>query len=535
VKKINRIIVFVILIILVLVSISVIPRFHAKNTYFDDSIGVGIDPPDFDVGIIQPYPINGGDVIPTGEYEAALKVRFEVGDKPSQEDFRVLIESFEGLEWREVYSEIKGPYDLDPDAWIESFFDIYFDIEGEYRATFSILDPVTHENWTDDNPKNDVYQAVFSVRQNAGKDIFVDDNAEPGGDGSATAPFSTINDALDHATSGDCILVLEGIYQENIIVETPSITIKCDCDNPGLIRKIDGGGTGNVITISADWVTITGFTITNSGGNEEDAAIDITSNHNIISWNIIQENGATGVYLHDSAQLNYIHHNIIRNNDGAGIFIWEQSKENIIFHNDFIQNKWYNVKDKEGGNIWHHNYPYGGNYWDDYLGDDINSDGIGEEEYYIMGDYNPMGVDLYPWVKPHGWNNPPKIPIISGITSGKTEETYTYNLTIGDEHFEPGSEPFEEHVYCRVDWGDDKEEYYGPVHLSNLNDIAVSINHKWDVEGNYLIRAKLIDAYGIESDWATLEVSMPKTKSIYIFNSWIIRLINRFPTLGFLL
>jgi hypothetical protein len=119
VKKINRIIVFVILIILVLVSISVIPRFHAKNTYFDDSIGVGIDPPDFDVGIIQPYPINGGDVIPTGEYEAALKVRFEVGDKPSQEDFRVLIESFEGLEWREVYSEIKGPYDLDPDACMD--------------------------------------------------------------------------------------------------------------------------------------------------------------------------------------------------------------------------------------------------------------------------------------------------------------------------------------------------------------------------------------------------------------------------------
>ena len=507
--------------IFILISTSMIPSFHAENNCFDN---------DFDVGIVQPYPINGGEVVSTGELNRTLKLEFEAGDKPTQADFQVLIESIYELNWQEVDSEIKGPYDLDPDAWIESFFDVYFDVEGEYRATFSLLTPITHEPWTDDNPENDAYQVVFSVRQNAGNDLFVDDDANPGGDGSSTAPFSKINDALDQAAPGDCILVAEGIYQENLHIETPSLTIKCDCDNPALMRTIDGGGTSNVITISADWVTITGFTIKNSGSNEEDAAIDITSNHNIISWNTIEDNGATGIYLHDSAQSNYIHHNIIQNNGGAGLFIWEQSTDNIIFHNDFIQNEWYNVKDKDGGNIWHHDYPYGGNYWDDYSGDDTNGDGIGEVSYDIMGDHDTMGVDLYPWINPHGWNNPPKTPVISGKTSGKTGKTYTYNLTIDDEHFGPGSDPFEDHVYCRMDWGDDNEENFGPVHLSNLNPIVVSVSHQWDVEGTYLIQAKLIDAYGLESDWGTLEVSMPKSKyNIETLQLFLQNFFQRFP------
>jgi parallel beta-helix repeat protein len=498
--------------IFVLVSMSLVPIFHAENKCFDN---------DVDVGIGQPCSINGGDVFSTGENSFSVTV-FNHGDAPSNADFEHSFEKLEGFNWSEVDSGTNGPYELDPEAWVESFFDVCMDVEGEYRATFTLLNPITHEPWIDDNPENDVYQVVFSVRQNAENDIFVDDDANSGGDGSASAPFSSITEALTKAIPGDCIRVAEGFYQGNLQIETPSLTITCDCDNPGLTSTIDGGGTRSVITLSADWVTITGFVITNSGNNEEDAAIDITSNHNMISWNTVEDNGGTGIYLHNSAQSNYIHHNIIRNNDGAGIFIWEQSISNRIYHNDFIANEWYHVKDKEGGNIWNYDSIYGGNYWDDYPGDDTNSDGIGEVGYDILGDYGSMGVDLYPWVNPHGWNNPPKTPMISGKTSGKTGESYTYNLTIGDEHFEPGSEPFEEHVYCRVDWGDDTEEYYGPVHLSNLNDVLVSVSHQWDMDGSYIIRTKIIDAYGLESDWGTLQVSMPKEKSFRChLNDWL--------------
>jgi hypothetical protein len=81
-----------------------------------------------------------------------------------------------------------------------------------------------------------------------------------------------------------------------------------------------------------------------------------------------------------------------------------------------------------------------------------------------------------------------------------------------------------------VDWGDENEEYFGPVHLSNLNPIVVSVSHQWDVEGTYLIQAKLIDAYGLESGWGTLEVSMPKSKSnIETLQLFLQNFFQRFP------
>jgi PKD repeat protein len=64
--------------------------------------------------------------------------------------------------WEEVDSGTNGPYDLDPDIWIESFFDVSYDFEGEYRATFS-LDTPLYTGWTDDNPGNDDYQATITV------------------------------------------------------------------------------------------------------------------------------------------------------------------------------------------------------------------------------------------------------------------------------------------------------------------------------------------------------------------------------------
>jgi len=68
--------------------------------------------------------------------------------------------------WEEVDSGTNGPYDLDPDVWIESFFDVCYERGGEYRATFS-LDishqgtPVTEDN----NSTNNEYQAEFTVER----------------------------------------------------------------------------------------------------------------------------------------------------------------------------------------------------------------------------------------------------------------------------------------------------------------------------------------------------------------------------------
>ena len=43
---------------------------------------------------------------------------------------------------------------------------------------------------------------------------------------------------------------------------------------------------------------------------------------------------------------------------------------------------------------------------------------------------------------------------------------------------------------------------------------GVTISHTWNTEGTYEIKAKSIDKYGAESNWATLEVRMPKNRAI---------------------
>jgi len=46
--------------------------------------------------------------------------------------------------------------------------------------------------------------------------LYVNDNALPGGDGSATAPFQTIQAAVDHAGPGTQVLVADGTYREAV-------------------------------------------------------------------------------------------------------------------------------------------------------------------------------------------------------------------------------------------------------------------------------------------------------------------------------
>jgi hypothetical protein len=516
-KKIRKSMVFTIIILFIVVSI--IPSISGDNE------GKIVTYEYFDVGIIPPSTIVNGDIRSTGEDSYSISI-VNYGDVSASVELDFELDFLYGFEWDELDIGSNGPYDLDPDLWIESFFDVSYDLEGEYRATFSLDSPLNKSGWSDDNPENDKFEVFFSVRLDCEVDkLYVDDDASSGGDGSKSNPFQTINEAITNAQPGDRIYVYDGIYNENLQIDTQGITISSlsDCINQQPSDCIiDGSGNGNVVQINANRVTISGFIIRNCGSYEEDAAFDITSDYNIVNWNIIEDNGASGIYLHDSAKYNYIHHNMIQNNDGAGIFIWEQSINNWIYHNDFIQNTWYNVKDKEGGNIWNNNHPYGGNYWDDYNGVDTNGDGIGETPYEIRGDYDPTGLDEYPWIQPHRWNNKPNAPGIIGQVNGENGKEYEYEFSVSDEHFEPGSEPFTEPAVCHVDWGDGTEQWYGPIYISSSGDIKINLTHTWNDEGTYDLKAQVIDSYGSESEWSNLQVTMPKTKN------WLMELFIQF-------
>jgi len=117
-----------------------------------------------------------------------------------------------------------------------------------------------------------------------------------------------------------------------------------------------------------------------------------------------------------------------------------------------------------------------------------NEDGTWEEE--TNGDR---------WFKTYGYNNEePSIPDIDGAIDGKTGEEYSYTFISND--------PEEDDISYMIDWGDESTIEWSEYIPSNEEYI---ISHSWSEENTYTIRGKAKDIYGFETEWATLEVTMP--------------------------
>jgi len=95
-------------------------------------------------------------------------------------------------------------------------------------------------------------------------------------------------------------------------------------------------------------------------------------------------------------------------------------------------------------------------------------------------------------------NESPDRPTIDGPTNGEAGTPYNYTFVSTD--------PDDNDLYYYIEWGDDTfEEWIGPY----ASDEEVTLSHTWSEKGIYTIRAKAKDIYDAESDWETLEVSMP--------------------------
>ena len=149
--------------------------------------------------------------------------------------------------------------------------------------------------------------------------IYVDDDNTGGPwDGSVDNPYLTIQEGIDHAYEGWTVYVQNGFYNENIIINK---TINLDGEEKEN-TVIDGGGIGQVITVSAPNVKISRLTIQNSGKEPFEAGIKTLylDSYITIIDNIIQENGI-GIFLNYvyEESFNVVKENIIRNNEGDGM------------------------------------------------------------------------------------------------------------------------------------------------------------------------------------------------------------------------
>lgn len=163
--------------------------------------------------------------------------------------------------------------------------------------------------------------------------IIVDDE----GDGN----YTCIQDAIDNAHDEDIIEVYSGTYIENVVIDK-QLTIAGIAEELGSgddIGKpiIDGGGKGDVVSLTSSYVKFSGFKVTNCGDKDINACIEINSDGNLITNNSMPSSSAYGISIAKSTR-NTISYNDIANNRFGGIFITQYSPNNKFVNNCFSNN-----------------------------------------------------------------------------------------------------------------------------------------------------------------------------------------------------
>ncbi len=244
--------------------------------------------------------------------------------------------------------------------------------------------------------------------------------------------FTSIQAAVNNATSGDTVVLAPGTYQENLILNK-SIALVGEDRNTTII---DGSNAQIVISITSDNVTVQDLTVTKSVHGPDDLGISVENaagvsviqviitgtatgigmrfcTNSIFSNNIITNNTVVGITCYYSGR-NFFSKNAVYGNS-IGILVYTSSsnvfvantlsnneqgmslaagsRQNIFFHNNF-EDIVSTDQSPNAQNIWSKNGE--GNFWISYAGTDANNDGIGDDTYLVdtnnFDEYPLMGI-----------------------------------------------------------------------------------------------------------------------------------------------
>ena len=160
------------------------------------------------------------------------------------------------------------------------------------------------------------------------------------------ANYATIGAAIAAASDGDSIEVWNSTYNENVDVNKRLTIYSRDGAD---VTIVDGNGD-TVFDANHDYVNITGFTVTNATGSNEEGIDVYYDDHCNISYNIISGNWH-GISLY-SADYNVILGNVVKDNSHSGIYSGGYCNDNIIDQNTVNDNGdygiyFYNADDNE--------------------------------------------------------------------------------------------------------------------------------------------------------------------------------------------
>jgi parallel beta-helix repeat protein len=241
--------------------------------------------------------------------------------------------------------------------------------------------------------------------------------------------------------------------------------ISSGCENISIDNcKIDNTHLG-IITYRTNNFIINNCNISTI---HEGTGISIQESENITVKYCNLINYRVGIQVSQSHSIEIYNCNI-SNSWITGIYLSMGSSNTSVYHNNIIGDLGdfasINALDYTGNNSWNNEYPFGGNHWNRYSGQDeyngenqdqIGSDGIGDIPFDVYKDNSKSKItitDKYPLMKPFVWWDEisPSIELISPfnnsfIIPGETLEFYIWdgNLDLKSAHYSINKGSFEE-------------------------------------------------------------------------------------------
>jgi len=203
---------------------------------------------------------------------------------------------------------------------------------GPFSAVISSLNPdiAYHFRARAQNSEGTSYGSdmTFKTETISPRTWYVDDDKQD----YPAADFTKIQDVVDAAGAGDTIIVYPGTYTENVDVNKDHLTIESQSGAEKTIVQAANVEEVHVFGVTADYVTIKGFTVKNASGR----GIALSQvEHCIISYNKVQNSGF-GVWLYLSSN-NTITSNTALDNGATGIHL-TFSSNNIVTNNVALNN-----------------------------------------------------------------------------------------------------------------------------------------------------------------------------------------------------
>ncbi len=181
------------------------------------------------------------------------------------------------------------------------------------------------------------------------------------------AKYSSIQEAINNATIGDTIYVSSGLYYEHLTINK-TLTLQGENKDTTII---DGNGNGTVVDVTSENVTLTSFTIQESGCSCADYAgvyaepssqnLNLTGNSIVLSGFGIKLNKASNVTLSHNeiadnsyaVEITFSSGNSIIGNTNADNeygFDLNPSSDNIIVGNNMTSNTNYDIMLRSSSN-----------------------------------------------------------------------------------------------------------------------------------------------------------------------------------------